>query len=418
MEIEIAKAKNSARKQAIEVRVLNSEQDYFNQRVYYVWYENQVWELSSKDVLATGKTYKFLANLESFSIQENSIKNYDLSLGIRGQIKTTELLLKNNNCDLVCQGFQSLEKLKFYTKSTYFNLYCQQFKIIPETLAGNSICKDIYGLSVGLVLGGTQEFSKSTKDNFKALGLSHLVAVSGFQVVLLVGFVEMLFLKLKISKKSRIILGILSIIFLIGLVGPQPPVLRSGISLSLSLLILSIFGRGLQPLRTLIYSALVLLLLNPFYLISLSFQLSFLASLGLVLSSKVENLGELKLFSDFKDLLLGSTVTFLFTLPIIVNINGTISVISILINLLIVPIIPFITLSNLFGLIPLLGQILVVPAVFLQSLIIFLVNDLAPNIPRARLSSFGLVETFVYYFILIGIIFTTKFFFSRKPVSK
>jgi len=136
------------------------------------------------------------------------------------------------------------------------------------------------------------------------------------------------------------------------------------------------------------------------------------------LSSKVENLGELKLFSDFKDLLLGSTVTFLFTLPIIVNINGTISVISILINLLIVPIIPFITLSNLFGLIPLLGQILVVPAVFLQSLIIFLVNDLAPNIPRARLSSFGLVETFVYYFILIGIIFTTKFFFSRKPVSK
>ncbi|NJK70943.1 MAG: hypothetical protein HC932_01615 [Thermales bacterium] len=107
-----------------------------------------------------------------------------------------------------------------------------------------------------------------------------MVAVSGFQVVLLTSFLERILFKLSLPKYLRILLSVFSMLLLILLVGPQPPVLRSVMTLLIIYLALSL-GRSVEYIRALIYSAIVLLFINPYYIYSISFQLSFLASFAL-----------------------------------------------------------------------------------------------------------------------------------------
>ena len=392
---------NSTGKENITFRVIDSKRGFFNQTIYTVWSQNGFWLLEAKGIFKLGYKYIGEGKLNQFTVSAEDKKNYDLSLGYLGKIKLNKTLSSDINCDWICQSISSNSNFKYNLQNNYQKILCTEFKFIPDLIAKNSKCQDVFGLTVGLVLGGSGEFTDTAKQNFKTLGLTHLVAVSGFQVGLLAGFIEIIINKIGIGKKLKTALIILSIFALIIVVGPQPPVLRSGISVGLSLLVLNFLGRGVEQFRLLIYSALILLLINPFYIMSLSFQLSFAASLGLVFGLKVENLAKVKVWNIFQDGLISSTVAFLFTLPIIINLSGYVSVMGIFTNTLIVPFISIITIFNLLGAIPIIGGIFMFPASIMQSLIMFLVNDLGQKSGVLKLAEFSFLEMGVYYLVLI-----------------
>lgn len=112
-------------------------------------------------------------------------------------------------------------------------------------------------------------------------GLAHLFAVSGLHCAFLVTLLALL-----ISRRQRLLCAVTIplLLFYMVMVGMSPSVVRACI-MQIFLLIASLFRRGSDPLTSLAAALLVILLCNPFAAASVSLQLSFSATLGMVLLS-------------------------------------------------------------------------------------------------------------------------------------
>lgn len=397
-------------------RVLSSNKDNFNQSIYFAKSGLEIFTITNPQVnLRIGSQYKIDALTKRYEYNsQNFNQSYFLSLGVTGQLELSKdsQLLVDQNCDWFCSILRRVDLLQKNIKKTYLNASCIEFAKINEFLNPKIKCQEVAALSSGLITGDTDGIEKSTNDNFKKLGLAHLVAVSGFQVVLLTSFLERILFKLSLPKYLRILLSVFSMLLLILLVGPQPPVLRSVMTLLIIYLALSL-GRSVEYIRALIYSAIVLLFINPYYIYSISFQLSFLASFALG-SNIFDQVDPTKFLIKFFKNLSSNILIFLFTLPILINLAGFVSPISIVVNLFLIPIIPIISILNIFGLIPILGSIfLLIPNIF-QSFLLFFTNDVGPNIALLELQAFSLFEIFIYYFLLSCFVFTSKILLMNK----
>lgn len=112
-------------------------------------------------------------------------------------------------------------------------------------------------------------------------GLAHLFAVSGLHCAFLVTLLALL-----ISRRQRLLCAVTIplLLFYMVMVGMSPSVVRACI-MQIFLLIAPLFRRGSDPLTSLAAALLVILLCNPFAAASVSLQLSFFATLGMVLLS-------------------------------------------------------------------------------------------------------------------------------------
>ena len=112
-------------------------------------------------------------------------------------------------------------------------------------------------------------------------GLAHLFAVSGLHCAFLVTLLALL-----ISRRQRLLCAVTIplLLFYMVMVGMSPSVVRACI-MQIFLLIAPLFRRGSDPLTSLAAALLVILLYNPFAAASVSLQLSFSATLGMVLLS-------------------------------------------------------------------------------------------------------------------------------------
>jgi len=403
----------------VEFRVLeeSSRPDPFSRLFYYVWLEGGIWQLESPKKLAVGQEYLAVAKLIyfDFSSETNKFDQSRLALGILGRLKVSQFLAKNTNCDLVCQFLQGIKSIRNYTSEVYRQASCQHYAFLVDMLAVKTDCQDVFALSYGLVLGGTEKFSQSVYTQIRTLSLTHLVAVSGFQVVLVVSSLEYLALRIRLSRKTRLLLSVLGAVLLIILAGPQPPVLRSSVSVLLSMAVLVFLGRKLSSWRALIYSGLILLWINPLYLASPSFQLSFLASLGLILANQSNPELSHQWLRNLKDLLASCVATFLMTLPVIAGLSGKVNLLAIVTNVLVLPIIPIVSILNVLGLIPWLGQLFLVPAVILQSMLLTLIQEIStwPVANWLTLSFEPSAQYSAWWFLYYGIILTLSYFWKR-----
>jgi competence protein ComEC len=142
--------------------------------------------------------------------------------------------------------------------------------------AGGRLTGERRGLIEGVVLGDDQGLSPSLRDDFRASGLYHLLAVSGQNIVLIVlGVLAVCWL----AGIPRLVgeLGALAAIAAYVLaVGPQPSVIRAGVSGALGSLAW-IAARERDRWHFLLLGALVLLAWNPYTLLDAGFELSFVA---------------------------------------------------------------------------------------------------------------------------------------------
>ncbi len=136
------------------------------------------------------------------------------------------------------------------------------------------------GLITGILLGSRGDIPPEVYQAFRATGTSHIIAISGFNMVILAGLISSLCVSL-LGKWRGAGVAILALILYSVLVGGSASVIRAAIMASLGILA-ALLGRKQAGVNTLFLAAFVMLGFNPFILWDVGFQLSFAATLGLI----------------------------------------------------------------------------------------------------------------------------------------
>lgn len=232
---------------------------------------------------------------------------------------------KKNEADLVDEGIWSRWREKLSLKYR---------RLLPEPEAS---------LTAGVVLG---EKTRLPKEFYNALidtGTIHVVVASGYNVMVVGGMVLSSLIYLMERKKATI--GAVAGMVLYGLMaGAEPPVVRAVIMGGV-VFVGQAIGRTSLALWSLCLAGWVMLMVDPFLLESVSFQLSVMASAGLFgLEPKLKGWFEEREIENFllKSQLLPTLAAQAMTAPVIWYHFGRASWISPLVNLIILPFIPII----------------------------------------------------------------------------
>lgn len=138
----------------------------------------------------------------------------------------------------------------------------------------------------GILLGIKNELTEEQKENFKVSSLSHILAVSGMHITYVITGVIFLFVAFGKRKQTVYILTIIVIIFFMFLTEFTPSVVRAGI-MAILVLLAFLVKRKSDVWINISLASLVILMTNPYAILSLSYQLSFLGTIGIILGAKV-----------------------------------------------------------------------------------------------------------------------------------
>lgn len=191
-----------------------------------------------------------------------------------------------------------------------------------------------------ILLGDKGALSAETQEKLNATGLRHITAISGMHVAVFTGMLMSFLLWLGLWRHHAFYASVVLVLLFVVLTGVQPSAVRAGIMGGMVLLG-EYVGRQNVSLRALVFAATALLVANPLLLArDVGFQLSFLAALGIILFLPVFQYLTRKLPEEFhnpRDMIAMSVAAQIFTLPIVLLKFGFVSLVTIVTNLLIVP---------------------------------------------------------------------------------
>ncbi|MBQ6149927.1 YebC/PmpR family DNA-binding transcriptional regulator [Candidatus Saccharibacteria bacterium] len=195
-------------------------------------------------------------------------------------------------------------------------------------------------LGMSYLLGMKSGLDKKLSEDLKTVGLTHIVVASGAHLSILVEIARKIFGRL--SRFSGLLFSILFILFFMCMVGWTPSILRAGIMAILTLVSWYV-GRKIAPLRLILIVMAFTLMLNPMFLTSLGWLLSFASYAGIMLLGPSIS----KFFYGDKkpgfiaSVILTTIAATLMTLPITLYYFGQVSIISLIANLIILPTLPY-----------------------------------------------------------------------------
>lgn len=184
-------------------------------------------------------------------------------------------------------------------------------------------------LVVGTVLG-VDNISRDFRQELTKTGTIHVVVVSGQNLAIVAGI--FLALVRYIGRRTAMVLAVCACLFYALLTGFEAPVVRALLMVIVSTLAL-FFGRSATALLSLFAAALVIIFIWPSSILSVSFQLTFAATLGIVtLGAYLQKVFRIPIIGEVTAVCLGA---FVFTAPVILYHFGQISLLSPLVNILV-----------------------------------------------------------------------------------
>jgi len=196
------------------------------------------------------------------------------------------------------------------------------------------------GLGSGLLLGIKSALGDEIETNFRRTGIIHIVVLSGYNVMLVVAFIMFCF-SFFLSLKGRMVAGVLAIIAFALIVGLSATVVRASIMACL-VLIATAYGKQYDVTRALFLAGFIMLIINPYLVYDIGFQLSFMATLGLllILPRFETNLLEGKYVVKMKEFFLATLATQIAVLPLLMYHIGEVSLIALAVNVFVLPMVP------------------------------------------------------------------------------
>lgn len=284
--------------------------------------------------------------------------------------------------------------LKAYLFRIKHSLVEQAKAILPEPNAS---------LLTGLIVAGRGALPADILEDFRRAGVIHIVVLSGFNITLIAEFLRRIFQSFfiwtKISNLPQVASGasIIGIILFVLMTGAEATVVRAAL-MAVVVIGAKLWGREYSASRALVFAGFLMLLENPKILVfDPSFQLSFLATLGLIYLMPIVERRLLFVTEKFqlREILSQTLSTQLAVLPLLVYSMGDVSLVSVPANLLILVIVPFTMLMGFVSiLLSYISTVLAWPVTYLAHLllswIIFVAHTLGglsfatvsiPNIP-------------------------------------
>ncbi len=201
-----------------------------------------------------------------------------------------------------------------------------------------------YASFVAGLLYGYRGGLGSLNDLFAITGVTHIVAISGYNITIIATIFIALCKAIYIPRKKAFWVVITGIILFVIFTGASASVVRAGI-MGVLVLIARQGGRKSSIGNVLVLTAVLMTVHNPFVLMwDAGFQLSFLATMGLVYLSPVIEKYLIKLPNcvGIKESLISTLSAIIATLPLILSQFGRLSIVAPLVNILILWIIPWI----------------------------------------------------------------------------
>lgn len=230
------------------------------------------------------------------------------------------------------------------------------YRMIPEPESG---------LLAGILFGEPSALDAERENQFRIVGLMHIVVLSGYNVSLVI----QIFTKLVafLPRSIRAILAVLSIAAFAILVGAGPTVLRASI-MAVFIVLADVLGTRYNITRALVIAGVCMVIWNPMVLyFDISFQLSFLATYGLiVLAPHVERwFAFLPRILAIRDSAVATVSAQIMVLPLILYSIGEFSLISPVVNVLVLFAVPVAMLTGfltalstiVFGVAPILNVV-------------------------------------------------------------
>lgn len=312
------------------------------------------------------------------------------------------------------------------------NMWISKLRMTLKNNLRSLLPNESANIAIAFLLGDTSLISKEERKAFSKANLSHVLAISGMHVGIIILAMEFSFKR--IDKRKGKYFFICTLILFSQLTGGSASVIRAVIMSSI-MIVSKLVYRKSDVLNNISISALVILNLNPYNILDLGFQLSFLGTVGIVLFEP--KIGQIfKKTHDRKNYVFKSEI-----LKKLKNKTYALIKVSVAANIMILPVLAY-TYNN-FSLIFLISNVLVTPVLGIMSLvgyitafislfsmnlakyvavifncIIIVFNFIAEKCSKIPFLSFvvttpNLFTILVYYVIVIYV-----FYFYRKEHNK
>ncbi len=375
------------------------------------------------------KNKKFLL----YTNKSNNYKIGDLCL-IEGNLQ--EISGRRNY-----KGFSYKEYLK--TKSIYGVIKSNKIKVVDKNKV-NVIYK--YSISIrdkikerinlnlpresssimnALLIGDKSDIDDDVSDSFRKSNLSHILAISGLHISYIILGLNFILSKLKFSKKIISIFIIVFLIIYMIITSFSPSVVRASI-MGIILMGSNIFYRKQDFWTSISISFLITTFINPFLILNTGLQLSYIATISIVIFFKALNKRNKKskniktsIKNKIKEIIILSVSAQILLLPIIVNLFHTASIYFIISNILITPIFSVVIIIGfIYILISFISvnicSILVIFLNYIMKLFIHIPKAIS-NLPFSKiyLNNFNPINFVLYYLFVF-----TMFYFKKEKLKK
>lgn len=245
----------------------------------------------------------------------------------------------------ICARVNSIDDV-VVTSYKPVNYYFIELREYIQSIIMNSLSGDSAGLSIALLTGSKSCLSPEVQNNFRICGLSHYLAVSGFHISL-ISLGAYYFMKLiKVPKAVNIFLSMLLMFAYVSLADFSKSSVRAGIMLSVMLL--SKLAKGKADTLNSLGFAVLILCFNPFAVTDAGAVLTVCAVLGITViyknvikSVKIKNIA---LSYIAKGTILSASILLAVT-PALYLFFGSVSVISVLLNIVAEPLITLLIIA-------------------------------------------------------------------------
>lgn len=317
-------------------------------------------ELPRYPVISRGDTLRLGGSTSSLAEDKYSdgFLEYLYSIGINRYISTNDTILIRS-CNVLHQ------------------LRCSVSMLLKSYLSPENV-----GLVSGVLLGDDSEIGNDLEVDFQRTGLSHIVAVSGFNVTLIISAYILLARRGLIHRYVAMLITLPSLIGFLILVGVNNLPAQRATLMGVIVVVSSFLGRPQAFISSILTSVSIMFLVNPLVIKSVSFQLSVAALLGVILFTPRYSVLIKGIGSGFREIISGTIAATLATLPITVVSFGGVSLVSVLSNLIILPLIPPLMLISTAGivlaaLVSRIGEVVFWPTYLLSELIFEIVMSIS-----------------------------------------
>lgn len=274
------------------------------------------------------------------------------------------------------------------------------------------------GFGLGLLVGARAMIDKLLQDTLNAVGLSHLIAVSGYNLTIIIQAMRRLLVRISTFSATAASLWMIGGFLLV--TGFSASIVRAALVSGLGLWV-RYYGYDAKPMTLIAIPAFITVAWNPDYLLKdLGWQLSFLAFFGIMVLAPLAEQRLVRQPNVIKSLVLESLAAQILTAPLIVAIFNNLSVISPISNVILLPLVPLAMLlaatTGVVGLAnPILATWLALPTIGLLGLMVGMIQWFA-TWPYATIQ-IGISATVATgCYVMIGIITIGLYRTSRRSL--